>query len=419
LGSARPGAADEERDGVPFGERLHRELDLAADAEPLSARRDDRQVRAGLDEVGERGRGTEDLLEVVEDEEHLALADVIGEEVGGAEGLRDLPGDQRRVADRRELDPECPRLLIGYELGGRLDREPGLAAAARPREGDEPSPVTDQGHELVYLLLAANEGARRPRKVRVGDRIEWREALGAELQDPRGTIDVLEPMFAEVGERVGVECGGDARRVREEHLAAVAGGADPCAEVHIVADIPLGRAVRRAGMDPDTNVDLARTKSLAAFIGRTDGIERIRERVEERVALGVDLDTTVPPECIPEEPTVFGERVRILLSAQPMEQLGRPLDVGEDEGDLATWKVTRHRGHHGRTRVLGNARSSRWTGSDLALVRDAVSRRAQPTRLTPLAATTPYPAHLAPPHVLGASAADTSEIDGKRDAEWS
>ena len=80
-------------------------------------------------------RRLDHLLEVVEQEQQLALADVLGEAVLGAERLRDRLGHERRVAQRREADPEDAGLEGGHELGRRLEREPRLARAARARTG--------------------------------------------------------------------------------------------------------------------------------------------------------------------------------------------------------------------------------------------------------------------------------------------
>ena len=78
------------------------------------------------------------MLEVVEQEQHLAVADVLGEAVLGAERLGDSLGDERRIAERGKPDPEDAGLVLGNERRGRLDREPRLAGAAGARERDEP-----------------------------------------------------------------------------------------------------------------------------------------------------------------------------------------------------------------------------------------------------------------------------------------
>ncbi len=87
---------------------------------------------------------------------------------------------------------------------------------------------------------------------------------------------------------------------------------------------------------------------LAALLGRGDRLARVRERVEERVALGVDLDAVVSRERLAEEPAVLGERLRERLGPELVEKLRRPLDVGEQEGDDPGRKVIHHRRHDAR-----------------------------------------------------------------------
>ncbi len=122
VGPLEAGAREEQRDGIGLGERLNFVLDLSPNAEALSARREDGEVRTRFDQVGQRRRRLDHLLQVVEDEEHLAFADVIGDAVLRADRLADLVGDEHRIADRRQLHPECSGLVVAQELSGGLDR---------------------------------------------------------------------------------------------------------------------------------------------------------------------------------------------------------------------------------------------------------------------------------------------------------
>jgi hypothetical protein len=65
---------------------------------------------------------------------------------------------------------------------------------------------------------------------------------------------------------------------------------------------------------------------------RGDCIACAGEREEERVALGVDLDPLVPLERVADELAMIGDQLGIVL-AEPLEQTGGALDVGEDECD--------------------------------------------------------------------------------------
>ena len=77
-------------------------------------------------------------------------------------------------------------------------------------------------------------------------------------------------------------------------------------------------------MDPDADVDRAGPERLPALLGRGDRLARVRERVEERVALGVDLDAAVAPEASRSEPAVLSERLRVRLGAELVQQLVDP-----------------------------------------------------------------------------------------------
>src|SRR5262249_15347674 len=72
---ARP--LTEEIGRLALAERIHRIRDLAADLQELAARNEQTQVLTGLDERRELRRRVDHLLDVVEQQEELALADVL------------------------------------------------------------------------------------------------------------------------------------------------------------------------------------------------------------------------------------------------------------------------------------------------------------------------------------------------------
>ena len=130
---------------------------LARDAQHGPARDDDADPRAGADEGADVGRSVDDLLEVVEQEQHPPLPDRAGDDVEGgrarALGDADRAGDRRQdevgARDRLEGDePDPVGVLVGR--GGRqLEREPRLAGPARSGERQE---------------LASRRGAPRRRR---------------------------------------------------------------------------------------------------------------------------------------------------------------------------------------------------------------------------------------------------------------
>ena len=157
VGSNEAGPVDEQRLGLQAAERRHRVLLLAGDPERLARRGQDPDPGRRADEGGDRPGGRrQELLQVVEDEQQAAAGEVRLYELGGRPvGLLGDPQyscdrrrDERRVADRRELD-EHP--AVGEPVDdpfGDADREARLAGAARAGEGDDPragEEVRDRG----------------------------------------------------------------------------------------------------------------------------------------------------------------------------------------------------------------------------------------------------------------------------------
>src|SRR6266511_2983470 len=103
---ARAGA--EELRGLRLREGRHRVLDLSLDPEQFPAGDEHAQAGTALEQRGEAGGRIHHLLEVVEQQEHLPLPDVLGQAVFGPHGLGDGLGDQGGVAQCRQADPEHP-----------------------------------------------------------------------------------------------------------------------------------------------------------------------------------------------------------------------------------------------------------------------------------------------------------------------
>jgi hypothetical protein len=108
----------------------------------LAARDEQPQVRRGLDERGELRSSGDQVFDVVEQQQELALADVLGDAVLGTEGLRDRVEHERRIAQRGEPDPEHAIPMLGHELRCGLDREPRLAATAGAGQRHEACPIS-------------------------------------------------------------------------------------------------------------------------------------------------------------------------------------------------------------------------------------------------------------------------------------
>ena len=211
-----------------------------------------------------------------------------------------------------------------------------------------------QLQHLGQLVLAAEEWRRRDREVRPVQALQRWELVLAELVDPLGSGEILQPVYSQIPHPLR----GQKRRRggREQHLPPVAAGSDPGGPVHVDPDVPLLRQVRGAGVDTDTNSDRTRGETFHRFGGGRERTRRCREGNEEGVSLSVHLDTTVGVECIPQDAAMRGQRVGILNRAQLLQQPGRALHVGEEEAHGSGREIPNHGGmmRQGAVRVTSN-----------------------------------------------------------------
>jgi hypothetical protein len=135
----------------------------------------------------------------------------------------------------------------------------------------------------------------------------------AELEERNGLIEVLQPVFAELAQ--AGEGDERRRRRRNEHLPAMAASGDAGGTVDVGADVTLLGQVRRAGVDAHN---------------------------EEGIALSVDLDPAVADERGSHDSPVFRKCPRIPFRPKRVQQLGRALNVREEERDCARGKVRAH-----------------------------------------------------------------------------
>jgi hypothetical protein len=111
---------------------------LAVHAKRPPARDENGQAGGGGQQLGDRRRGGGNLLDVVEDQQELAVLEELAErfvgwtslEQASAGGLGHRRHDQRRIGERGEGNEDDPVREVGGDLPGDLDRQPGLADAA-------------------------------------------------------------------------------------------------------------------------------------------------------------------------------------------------------------------------------------------------------------------------------------------------
>ena len=166
-----------------------------------------------------------------------------------AEHGGDRERHQPRVGHRGDVDePDAVRVRLD-DAAGHLDRQPGLARAARPDHGDQPV-LSHQQAQLDALGLPADERGHLGRQV-VRDRVGGAgpgelplQARRDELEQPFPVVEAAQPVQAQVEQgRTGRQrLGPTGRRRRAEHLTTVRGGGDPGGPVHLGAGVlPVAR----------------------------------------------------------------------------------------------------------------------------------------------------------------------------------
>ena len=231
--------------GVGKLERPEPDHALAAHAQRRLA--GDEHARA---EPGDVDGRIDDLLEVVEDQQHLATAEVALDERVVRQPER--AADRRRSRPRPsptdfELDHEAAVLEVGADGVGHGQREPGLADAARPDEGDDAALGAAGVGERGELDRAPDEPAGRGRDV-AGARTD-RGARGAAAVDG--------------GERERGELGGGLR---------ARGGIGAERPRHELGEARERAETRRAGRAPrrgEARVRGPRRGALGAAVGAT------------------------------------------------------------------------------------------------------------------------------------------------------
>ena len=193
-------------------QRFHAVLVLRLQPEPGAARRQHLQSRRGGEEIGHQGRGGQHVLEVVEQKQNLALAEIVRQRPHQIlPGLLSQPErrsggrwDKVRVRQAGEIDGE-------RAIGERLQRlrrnpqsQPRLANPAGAGEGHQANIGPQQKRpDFLHFPLPAQKRRRRRGQV-VGKRV-WRverreirtQGRMAELENLFGLQDVTQAVLAQ------------------------------------------------------------------------------------------------------------------------------------------------------------------------------------------------------------------------------
>ena len=173
------------------GKRGNRELPLTGEPKHLPARHQDLQVLGRLEQLRHDRRRLDEMLEVVQHQEHPAPSQEVLQHVDGsatrglgcAERLGDGRHDHRRARHGTQHHDGDTVLEARLQIHGGPERDAGLADPAGTGERDQPNVVAlDELTDDAHLVLASDEAARRGGHVGALDRAERcvLEAFGQE-----------------------------------------------------------------------------------------------------------------------------------------------------------------------------------------------------------------------------------------------
>jgi hypothetical protein len=258
---------------------------------------------------------------------------VLGDAAGRSDNLRDRRFDQLGVMHTRQRDEPHSIGMAIDELRRHLQSKPCLADSAWADERDEPMGF-DELEELGQITVAPDQRRRLHREVRLMERFQTWEIAVTELPDPLWRRQILQPVVPQITQPVRRDQ--LTRRLRHQHLAAVASGRDARRAMDVDPHVTLVRQERLAGMHAHPHAD--RSLQLRLRLARCrQRIRRTRERDEERIPLSVHLDAAVTTEHATQHAAVVRQRIGIRI-AEPVQQPRRALDIREEERDRSRRK---------------------------------------------------------------------------------
>ena len=247
-----------------------------------------------------------------------------------AERLRDRLDHERRIAQRREPDPEHPRLELRHELRGRLDRQPRLPRAARTGQRHEPRAVPHQRRDLRDLRSRpTNDDAGRGRFV-FEIVFSGGNASGAELEQTHRLVDVLQAVLAEIAKLVPST---SSRVARERSTCPPWPALDPRRRVHVRAHVALGGHDRARPCAHPCGPGSGRSSSAAQRLRRRRHRLARRRRTHTKNASPCVSTSTRRGARTRRARPGGAPRARRAYASCPdlVQQPGRALDVGEQQ----------------------------------------------------------------------------------------
>jgi hypothetical protein len=147
-----------------------------------------------------------------------------------------------------------------------------------------------------------------------------------QLVQTQRRIQIFEALLTEVSE-VGIDKAGG--RVRENRLTTVRRRADARRPVDVDADVALAGQHRLACVHADAHAHDAGRQRCLALSGSSDGVGGLRKDIEERVTLGVHLNTTMSLEGFTQRSAVLLQDDAIAIT-ELLQEARRTFDVSEE-----------------------------------------------------------------------------------------
>ena len=255
--------------------------------------------------------------------------------------------DQLALGQRRELDPPHAVREAVERVGGHLQRQARLAAAARAGQREQARRGKRLAH-VVEFTLATDEARQLIGQV-VGQRVERAQRLerrrhvaARRRKDLLGAPEVAQAMHAQIDQLHAIGQAIDdeiVRRARQQRLPAVRDRPQPRAAIDRLAEVvALVAQLRLGGVQRDPHPQRRRGRPRLR-VQRGLGVQRRGERIrragkrrDDAVALAL-LDRAhpaVPADRILQQCVATGDRQRHRIGVG-LPQPRRALDVGQQE----------------------------------------------------------------------------------------
>ena len=322
------------------------ELRFALNPQRLATRRQEPQSRCCGRQLAERPCGIgQQVLEVVADDVRASLANPGSDrlDVGGpcSEPVRDRRKQEVGVAKRSQRAEDGSALRVLGEESGELQGEARLPGSSRAEDRQRSRiALVHERHGLEQLSLASQESGGGRGQIDAPRCAKRRMRRVTELMEARRALEVLQPVEAEIEERLAVEerCG----RRGDDDLSAVCERSHSSPAVHVDSDVALAGRRGNARVQPHTHRDRPGRERLVGCECGCRSPGRGGKGDEERIALRVHLDSIVIGERRTEHAAMLGERVRVVARAERVQQARRSLDVGEQERHRAGREIRPH-----------------------------------------------------------------------------